>query len=498
MVRSGKWAKIPSRFLETKAQPQPASVQAVRDRLLGHVLNQENLIPAEKTRLRAIFKKLDVDGDGLISAEDLQKSLHAEGLLGVSLKECKDMVWECAAGKGLSLVALSNMYVRAKLDTTGCEPRRLYHFILYKLIDKVDDGDVTADEVYAYLFPQMKNEDLTLTMKKLFGQEVFNSEILNNKENEMTISVPHFVRIMQSRLWGSSETMQLSDQRQNRPAINVPPLRKTAQSLAEERRKDRQRAVLAEQHWKQQSSSDAVEDAEMLQRVLRRKRMCLVHGITDVWDSKDKADEANFQKELRQGIGSSRPLSAPAIRNRDRQKPRTSSSQASATEDRGVRSTVRRGVVKSQTAMFDPMEYPATPATPSTSTKHSRKDMSESQSMSLSPTSRRDPFESAEAEAFSSEAGSSPRRRKQSADKPRLRASFEKPTSASDNQAPKLRPRLTSGSGSDASAVELDAKPRLRGTVTNLGVPPRSRSITNGSDSSMKERAGLRPPDINV
>lgn len=395
MVRGLKFADVQPRFLEVKAKPPFISVEAVRDKLLGHDLNRDHLIPVEKSRLRTIFKKLDVDGDGLISAEDLKKSLQVEGMTGVSLKECRDMIWEVQAGKGLSLGTFANVYVRAKLDTTGCEPRRLYHFILYKLIDKVDDGDVTADEVYAYLFPQMRSEDLTLTMRKLFGQDVFSSE--NNKENEMTISVQHFVRIMQSCLWGASETMHLSDQRQNRPRIPAPPVRKTAEEKAEERRKDRQRAVLAEQHRKQPSRSETFEDAETLQRVLRRKRSCLVHGITDVWSSSKEPWEAGFQDK-----GSERrPLSASLLVGRSRGRTRSSMSGASA-EEHGrhkMRSDAREE--------------------PPKSTKHGRPEASEP----CSPVSMRtrERTESREADWTTSEVGSPPARPRPNIDKMQYR-----------------------------------------------------------------------------
>lgn len=111
----------------------------------------------------------------------------------------------------------------------------------------------------------------------------------------------------------------MSDQRQNRPEIRVPPVSKTAEEKLVERRKDRQRAVLAEQQRSHPSSSEADEDVLMLARRLRRKRLCLVHGITDVWAShKERAEELAFQNELTKRLAIGRPLSAPPVKDPSR------------------------------------------------------------------------------------------------------------------------------------------------------------------------------------
>merc|ERR1719456_586047 len=121
--------------------------------LQGVTLNQENLTSGEKERLKALFKKLDADKDGRLSPEDLHETMRHDGLLGVSLRDCGDMIWECAGfthdryaeNYGLNMREFANAYVRAKSDCQGAEPRRLYNYMLYKLIDKDDDALITAD-----------------------------------------------------------------------------------------------------------------------------------------------------------------------------------------------------------------------------------------------------------------------------------------------------------------------------------------------------------------
>jgi len=108
----------------------------------------------ESAQLAQVFRRLDIDQDGKISDTDLQHALHSHGLLGVSKKDAREMLWEVAWGAepALTLPAFKGAYARIKADTKGLEPRRLYNYIVYSLMDIDADGYVRHDEVYNHFF----------------------------------------------------------------------------------------------------------------------------------------------------------------------------------------------------------------------------------------------------------------------------------------------------------------------------------------------------------
>jgi len=221
--------------LEKKHEP---SVQEIRARMRHAELPQKYLTHTEKVCLRRVFGHLDLEHDGRLDAVELREAMRLEGIL-IGASEAEQMIWEVdESGRGsLSITEFANAYIRAKNDAEAKEPRRLYNYITYKMMDKNSDGDITSDEVFSYVYPQMSKAEVEQLMIKMFGDVV---------PDDRSINAMNYVRIMQSRLW-SRDASAISDQRHNRPPITVPERQKTIHEKNEEARKIVEAAIAREQ-----------------------------------------------------------------------------------------------------------------------------------------------------------------------------------------------------------------------------------------------------------
>merc|ERR1711972_796677 len=110
---------------------------------------------SEFSQLQRVWQRLDADGDGILTPEDIFRSLRISGLGGVSRQEASDMLWEVSLSPEprLTFEGFIAAYARAKHDTSKAhEPRRLYNYIVYTLIDLDLNGAVSSDELYQYAF----------------------------------------------------------------------------------------------------------------------------------------------------------------------------------------------------------------------------------------------------------------------------------------------------------------------------------------------------------
>lgn len=154
-----------------------------------------SLSKKELTGLRAVFQRLDADGDGWLSASDLYRAMRLHGptgLRGVSRQQARDMLWEASlcSGPGLTFEGFTGAYARAKADTEGIEPRRLYHYIVYNLMDADANGTVTTDEVYRHFFSHVDHPDL------VSGTEWLLDALPRGEDAQMSPGL--FMRFMQS------------------------------------------------------------------------------------------------------------------------------------------------------------------------------------------------------------------------------------------------------------------------------------------------------------
>merc|ERR1740117_2132393 len=108
----------------------------------------------ELEQLQNVWRRLDVDGDGILTPNDLLRAVHAHGLRGVSRQDAYDMLWEVSMqpDPGVSFEGFTGAYARARRDKHGREPRRLYNYIIYSLMDMDLNGTVSADEVYTHFY----------------------------------------------------------------------------------------------------------------------------------------------------------------------------------------------------------------------------------------------------------------------------------------------------------------------------------------------------------
>ncbi|EER06974.1 hypothetical protein Pmar_PMAR016389 [Perkinsus marinus ATCC 50983] len=161
----------------------------------------------------------------------------------------------------LTLRDFELLYVRGKTDTTAQSPRRLYLYLLYRMIDKRalqfcrrklgerrkavtspssrsairihrKPSGMNGDDLFTFLYPIMSTEDLITWMTRLFPrhledfQEYFTKDGAVIDEDIMTTS--HFVQLFKSVLWNRCN-LTFIDRRAERPEIPIPPRSLTAQ-----------------------------------------------------------------------------------------------------------------------------------------------------------------------------------------------------------------------------------------------------------------------------
>ncbi|KAF4675238.1 hypothetical protein FOL47_008077 [Perkinsus chesapeaki] len=264
-------------------------------------VNGKSLTKQERHRIKGAFKSLDLDEDGFLSDEDLAMSMKADGIK-VNDKALLDMMWEASEihpvstidldlnlkKPKLSLRDVQLLFVRGKNDKSGRQPKRLYVYILYRVMDpkaltyarrssrrfagrmkkglqrdqvlaaaalsglsrrQTKASKLTGDDVFSFLYPIMSTEDLHRYMTRLFPNHLRDVVTFDtSKSNEAAvaaaapgvdeylrvgsltddfITASHFVQLFKSRLWNRCG-LNLADRRHQRPPIPVPPRRITA------------------------------------------------------------------------------------------------------------------------------------------------------------------------------------------------------------------------------------------------------------------------------
>ena len=122
-----------------------------------------------------------------------------------SAAEAEDMLWELddnARRDGLDWKEFAFSYLRAKNDDNFTTPRRLYFFILYKMIDIDGDGDIRVDEMYNFLAHLMGFQRANKLMQAIMGKKATGDK-RGNIEDEGTVRMVRardFCRIMSSNL----------------------------------------------------------------------------------------------------------------------------------------------------------------------------------------------------------------------------------------------------------------------------------------------------------
>lgn len=295
-----------------------------RTPLSGHVPPAPpTLGESELEQLRKVWRRLDVDGDGILTPKDLLRAVHSHGLRGVSKKDAYDMLWEVSLQPepGLSFEGLTAAYARSKIDTSGHEPRRLYNYIVYSLMDADLNGTVSADEVYTHFYSFVADPGVVAGATWLL-------ESMPAGEEEL-VSPGLFVRYMQSgalssvadgktthqgaltnqRLRHTSKGKSAAKRPQSAPASRAPPPQAPPRINAKERFEESM-AETRRQIERQKYVSAHVNDAAELSSLdLRRSRDCLVRGVTDVW--RDKALDKQHALEIAAARNRRRILRGP-------------------------------------------------------------------------------------------------------------------------------------------------------------------------------------------
>jgi Ca2+-binding EF-hand superfamily protein len=155
----------------------------------------KGLKPVEQKRLRQVFKMLDVNCDGRVTAADLRSAMRRDGML-CSLKMVEEMLWEICehrVERGVSFREFALCYVRAKKGMH--EPHRLYTYLFYKMMDEENAGDdpddifkesgLRKDAVVKYLAPQVGQEQLTGYVNALFGSALGEEEAAKVKRKSL-------------------------------------------------------------------------------------------------------------------------------------------------------------------------------------------------------------------------------------------------------------------------------------------------------------------------
>jgi Ca2+-binding EF-hand superfamily protein len=146
----------------------------------------KSLKPVEQQRLRQVFKAIDLNGDGRITAAEMRSAMRRDGILA-SLKAVEDMLWEICedrVDRGATFREIALCYVRAKKGAQ--EPHRLYTYLFYKMMDEENAGDdpddlfkesgLRKDEVVKYLAPQVGEEQINGYVNALFGSALGEEE----------------------------------------------------------------------------------------------------------------------------------------------------------------------------------------------------------------------------------------------------------------------------------------------------------------------------------
>jgi Ca2+-binding EF-hand superfamily protein len=175
----------------------------------------------EHVRLANVFESIDLSGDGRIDPDELRLAFSKEKI-SLTRNDAVQIIWEAIDGPQLerdgndvtmTLKELTIAYRRGRQDPQ--EPRRLFSFILFKILDSANRGSVSIDELHSFFSPKLSPSNLDFYTKRLFPKA--------GNTTLPTLTAPDFIRLMHSRLW-TLQTFRLEEPRKLRPQI-VPPER---------------------------------------------------------------------------------------------------------------------------------------------------------------------------------------------------------------------------------------------------------------------------------
>ncbi|CEM24107.1 unnamed protein product [Vitrella brassicaformis CCMP3155] len=178
--------------------PPPARLQA----RLGHTndLSQldKHLTQHEQANIRRVFFELDINEDSVIDAYELQHSMREDGII-LPLRAVQGLIWEADEDLNgvLSLDEVMRMYLRAKNDSTGLEPRGLFNYVLYKVLDRDRDRSIQMDEMYTFLANLLPFPTVVRKMEYVFGRHLYTAPMA-------AVTAKQWLRILSSSLWSDS------------------------------------------------------------------------------------------------------------------------------------------------------------------------------------------------------------------------------------------------------------------------------------------------------
>ena len=109
---------------------------------------------AERIDLERVFKQIANSNDS-IDSRNLLDAFISVGVDGMSLKNCADLIWESGGVSEMIFLEFSLCYLngRSRLNS----PKRLFSFILFKMIDSNSDGFISADEMRVFAAQRILN-----------------------------------------------------------------------------------------------------------------------------------------------------------------------------------------------------------------------------------------------------------------------------------------------------------------------------------------------------
>ena len=132
----------------------------------------------EIAELRTVFDTLDTDGNGKIEFKELH-SMLVKLEYKCNRQEVEDMIWEVDENgdKAVDWEEFTLMFARARADTTGYEPRKLYNIVEFMMHDKDGGGTIDMDECMEILYRRCGMEDLEKRTNAYFKPSEGNTEI---------------------------------------------------------------------------------------------------------------------------------------------------------------------------------------------------------------------------------------------------------------------------------------------------------------------------------
>jgi calmodulin len=108
---------------------------------------------AELHTLRAVFDRLDKNGDGKVDKVELAYRLRKLGHPDTSRSDVEEMIWEVdERGDGvIDWEEFKLMYIRCKNDKSGLEPRKLYNVVEFMFFDKDESCRMSVEECITLL-----------------------------------------------------------------------------------------------------------------------------------------------------------------------------------------------------------------------------------------------------------------------------------------------------------------------------------------------------------